>query len=102
MVVDAVLVAAKAVAGAEKRRMPVGDPCQLVEPPAGKHPEAIEMRLEGPEIFTRQIERQQIAQAPIDRIKIEPRAIRREPGRSAIEGAGERLVAGNRVHARSS
>ena len=70
MIVDPVLVAAEAIAGAEKWRMPVGDASQFVEPSAGKPAQAIEMRLESAEILTRQIERQQIAQAPIDRIKI--------------------------------
>src|SRR6516162_2408042 len=102
MILDPVLVAAEAVARAEKRRMPVGDACQFVEPSAGKPTQAIEMRLEGAEILTPQIERQQIAQASIDCIKILSRTIGRKVGCATVGSPREGLIAGKRVHGRFS
>ena len=46
MILDPVLVAAEPVARMQHRRMPVGDAGELVEPAAGKQPEALEMRLQ--------------------------------------------------------
>ena len=56
MVVDPVLVAAEAVPAFEHRRMLVGDARQLIQPAAGQLAEAMEMRLQPPEIFRLQIE----------------------------------------------
>jgi hypothetical protein len=61
VVIDKVFVAAKAVARVQNRRMLVGDPRQLVEPPAGEYTEPLEMRLEPGKILTGEIKRQQIA-----------------------------------------
>ena len=58
--------------------MLVGDPRQLVQPPACQLPQAMEMRLQPPKILRLQIQPEQIAQAPVDSIKILPRAIRRD------------------------
>ena len=70
MVIDPVLVAAEAVARIQHRRMLVGDPRELVEPTAGNPAQAIEVRLQRAKIPWREIKRQQIAEAPIDCVKI--------------------------------
>jgi hypothetical protein len=61
----------------ENRRVLVGDARQLIEPAAGQGAEAVEMRRQPPMIGIGQIKRQQIAQASIDLIKIQARAVAR-------------------------
>jgi len=98
VIVDPVLVAAEAVARMEHWRMLVGDAGEFIEPAAGQGAEPIEMRLEFCEIARREIERQQVAQAAVDRIEILARAIRSDTGGGAIGGIGERCLACKRVH----
>ena len=93
VIVDKILVAAKAVARVQNGRMPVGDPCQLIQPAAGEGPEPVEMRRQPAKIFRRQVMAEQIAQAAVDGIEILPRTI----GRDVI-GAAARI--GRRVRVR--
>ena len=78
MVVDPVLVAAKAVPGVQNRRVLVGDPRQFIEPAARQRAEAIEMRLQPPKIIRLQIQTEKIAQAAIDSRR---NSARRNPAR---------------------
>ena len=48
MVFDPILVASEAVARMQDRRVPIGDPRQLVETPARKCAEAIQVRYQMP------------------------------------------------------
>jgi hypothetical protein len=100
MVVDPVLVAAETVARVQNRWMLVGEASQLVEPAAGQHAEAIEVRFQVAEIFRREIKRQQIAQAAIERVEILPRAVGRDIAEAAtliLENRNGR-ASGARVH----
>ena len=78
MVIDPVLIATKAVARVQHRRVLVGEPGQFIEPAAGQRAEAIEVRLQPLEIVGGQIEPQQIVQAAIGGVKILPGAVRRD------------------------
>ena len=102
MVVDPVLVAAETVARMQHRWMLVGGFRQLIQPAARQRPEAMEMRLEPPEIVRRQIELQQLAQAAIDQVEVLSGAVRREMIGAAAEvwrrGDVERYWSVRRVH----
>ena len=80
VIVDPVFVAAEAIARMENRWVLVRDPRQLVEPAAGQGAEPMQMRLQPPMIGVSQIKRQQIAQAAIDLVEIQARAIARDVG----------------------
>jgi len=98
VIVDPVLVASEAVARMKHRRMLVGDARELVEPAAGKLAHPIEMRFQLRKIMTCQIKRQQVAQAPVDRIEVLSRAVGRKQGGTAV-GIGRKRWAGKRrVH----
>jgi hypothetical protein len=86
VIVDPVLVAAEAVARMKHRRIPVGDPRQLVEPAAGEVTQPVEMRRQLSVVVLGQIKRQQIAQATTDLVKIQAGAI----PRNAVRAAGRR------------
>jgi hypothetical protein len=78
----------------------VGDPRQFVQTAARQLPQAMEMRFQPPKILRLQIQPQQIAQAPVNSVKILPRAIRCDVIGAAGFGLGvdERCVKGRRVH----
>ncbi len=95
VVVDPVLVAAKAVARVQHRRVLVGEPRQFIQPSARERAEAIEMRPEPLEIVRRKIEREQIAQAAISSVKVLPGAVRRD-----VIGAAGQSRCYSRVHGR--
>ena len=78
MIIDPVLVAPEPVARAQHRRVPFGEPRQLIEPAAGELPKPVEMRLEAGKIIRHEIELQQIAQAAIDGVEVLSRTIRRD------------------------
>src|SRR5215475_5970320 len=56
------------------------------------------MRLEVSEIAARQIKRQQVTQAAVERIEIQARAVRGDGSRGMIGIAGERCLACARIH----
>jgi len=73
---------------------------EFVEPTAGNPAQAIEVRLQRAKIPRREIKRQQIAEAPIDCVKIVLRAIGCEIVRAGIAGVLRRepVAGGKRVH----
>jgi hypothetical protein len=62
----------------------VGDPGQFIEPAARQHAQAIEMRLQPPNIVWLEIESDEIAQAAVDRVEILAGAIRRDVAGAAV------------------
>ena len=78
MELDPVLVATEGVARMQHGPVPVRQPGQLVEAPAGDFAEAAEMRKHVFAQVVRQVERQQVLQAPVDVEEVHPVAIRRQ------------------------
>ena len=78
MELDPILVAAKAIARMEHRRMLVGNFRELVEPPARKIAEAIEMRLHRSAQPRLHVKIEQVAQAAVDAVEVHPATIRRD------------------------
>jgi hypothetical protein len=85
MVVDPVLVAAKAIPCIQHRRVLVGGPGQFVQPTARQRAQAIEMRLEPPKIIRLEVQLEKIAQAAVYSVEILPGAIGCDVIGSAIE-----------------
>src|SRR5262249_37659740 len=98
VVIDKIFVAAETVARMEHGRMLVGSARELIEAAACQGAEPIEMRLELAEIAARQIKRQQVAQAAVERIEIQARAVGGDGSRGTIGIAGERCLACARIH----
>ena len=78
VVLDPVLVAPEAVAGVQDGAVLVGDAGQFVEPAPSQDTEPLEMWLQMRAGAGRQVQRQQLLQAGIDRVAILPRAVRRD------------------------
>jgi hypothetical protein len=96
VIFDPVLVAAKAIAMVQDRRALVGLHRQFIEPPAGKFTESLEMRREVLERFLIEIEREKIAQCPIDGPEVEPVTIWSDQvgaGRRDVGDGGRREIA---------
>ena len=103
VIVDPVLVAPEAVARMQHRRMLIGDARKLVEPMAREMTEPVEMRFQCLKIMTWQVNRQQVAQTPVDGVEVLSRPVggkqrgamvgigREGPGflRSTAVGAGD-------------
>ena len=75
VVFDPVLVAPEPVARVQDRPVGVGHARQLVQPAAGEHAEALEMRLQMRARVGGQVERQQLPQPRIDGVEILPGAV---------------------------